>query len=1049
MKRFILILLFLALGYAVVDAQIRVTGTVTSAEDNQPLPGVSVLVKGTQVGTITNASGFYSLEVANREAVLEFSFVGMEDYQVTVGDQTSINVSLSPASLDLDEVVVTAIGISRKQKALGYSVVDVSADATIQKSEPDLLKSLQGKIPGVEIRSSGGSPGSATRITIRGNSSFTGNNEPLFVVDGIPYSNTMVATTDMNLGGGAYGNSLSTLDPNDIESMSVLKGAAAASLYGSRAMNGVVVITTKSGNASASKKGLEVTVSSSVNFETIAKLPEYQNTYGNGANFNYQNANGSWGPRFDMLDSIPIWSQDYVDLGWPETIPYEAQPDNVANLFKTGVVYDNSLNIQGGNDRSAVSLTASTLNNNGYIPFSSFDRYSISTGGSTKLDNGLRVNGSVSYTKSTQVGGIFGNNQADSPEAASSFARALWLGRTWIMEPYTRLDGGPLQQNGQQYDNPLWSWEHNQVTTNMDRVNANIGLSYDLTSWLTASYKIGVNTFIQSRMQVVDIGSRGYEGLGGIVQDNYRSDELESNFILTSNFDITDKLSVTALVGHNLNQRTTDRQAYQGKIMIVPGIYDIDNTQNVIPYGGVYTNRRLIGVFGDVTVDYDNYLFFNLTGRNDWSSTLPLTNNNYFYPAASLSLLLTEAIESLKSNLFNYGKLRVSWGKVGNDALPYSIYDTYGLNNPFLDQPSMFTPNTGYDPNLSPEFKTEFEVGTNLVFFNNRVNFDFTYYNNNSTDLITTIDVSPSTGYTQQYTNVGQLNNKGVEIALGLIPVQTQSGFTWNMNFTFTKNISEVISISEGVDMATIGALFGDPQVVIAVGQPYGVFYGEKDAMDDEGNLLIDQGTGLLIRDTEPDFIGDPNPDFITSMNNSLQFRGIFLSFLIDYKHGGDVYSTSIASLLGRGVTKDTEDREKNFIIPGYYGDPNTGEPLLDSEGNKIPNVTQVSCNDLYFGESFAINSAGYYNVFDATVVRLREISVGFELPKKMLSKLPFGNVSFSVTGRNLWYFAPNIPTHTHFDPDVHGYGSSNVQGVEYSVATNVKRIGFNLKVTF
>lgn len=1050
MKRFTILLAFLMLvGLSLQAQSVQISGNVTSSEDGSPLPGVSVVVKGTTIGTVTNFNGAYALAVPQSANTLVFSFVGMKTQEVPIAGQTVINVVMETDALRIDELVVTAVGISRQQKALGYSVSNVTADQTIQRSEPDLLRVLQGKIPGVEIRSSGGSPGSATRITLRGQSSFFGNNEPLFVVDGIPYSNAMVQTTDMNVGGGAYGNTLSTIDPNNIQSMSVLKGAAAAALYGSRAMNGVVVITTKTGSAGVAKKGLEVTVSSSVNFENIASLPTFQNTYGAGSDFVYSNANGSWGPRFDALDSIPVWNTSYTALGFGTKIPYVAQPNNVKDLFKTGMLYDNSVSIQSGTEKSAVSFTASSLNNSGYIPHSEFNRYSVSAGGSTRLESGVKVNGSVAYTNSEQVGGLFGNNQASSEEAASSFARGLWIARNWIMVPYERVDGGTLTPNHPQFDNPLWSWKHNQVITDMDRIVANIGLEYDITSWMKLSYKVGANKLQQFRKQIVDIGSRGYETLGGIVTDDYEFSELESNFLLTFNKDINDKLNFTAVVGNSVNQRQSDRRVFQGKKLTVPGIYDMNNTQNVIPFGGGISNRRLIGLLADVTIGYDDFLYLNVSGRNDWSSTLPPDNNNYFYPGASVSFLLTEAVDNLKSDVFNYGKLRAAWGRVGQDAPVYSLYDVYGINNPILGQPSLFTPNTGYSPTLTPEFKDEFEIGTDLLFFNGKIGVEFTWYNKKTYNQILAIDVAPSSGYTQQYSNVGELNNKGVELGLTLKPVQTVSGFNWDMFLNYTQNKSEVISIVEGVERATVGGLFGDPSVVVAVGQPYGVFYGDVNYRDDEGNLLINQGTGTLIPDIDQDYYGNPYPKFITSLSNTFSFKGLSFSFMFDYRKGGDVYSNSIVSLLGRGVTKDTEDREKTVIIPGFYGNPNTGEAILDANGQKIPNITQVSVNDLYFGESFAINAAGEWNVYDGTTYRLSEISFGYELPTSILRNTPFGSATFSVSGRNLWYFSPNIPKYTRHDMDVNGYGSSNVQGVEYSVAPSVKRVGFNLRFTF
>jgi len=1068
-----LIVCLVFIGFGVIFAQdIQISGKITSADDGSSLPGVSVFVKGTSIGTATDINGDYSLTVPP-DATLVFSSVGMSTQEVQIAGQTVIDVSLETEVLGLEEVIVTAIGISRAERSLGYSVATLSSDETLQKSEPDLLKSLAGKIPGVDIRSTSGAPGSATRITIRGNSSFLGDNQPLFVVDGIPYSNDQYNTTSQNSGGGAYGTSLSTLDPNDIATVSVLKGAPAAALYGSRAKNGVVVITTKSRSINPSKKGLEVTVSSSVNWENISNLPEYQNTYGNGVDFVYANANGSWGPRFDARDSIETWPlmlEAFPELG--DSVEWKADPNNVKNLFETGLVYENSVNIAGGDEKSGFNLTASALNNDGYIPHSSFDRYSISLGGTTLLSNKLRAGGTFSFTTSQQSGGIFGNNQADDDNAASSFARALWLGRAWDYSlPYTHpVTGEPLQHNGRgQFDNPLWSWEHNKVITDMDRIVGTINLSYNITDWLNASYEIGVNTFVQRRQQIIDKLSRGYQGLGAIIDDDVWQQEIESNFLLTFNKQFGSGLDFKAIIGHNVNQQTADQQAFRGIEIVSPGIYDLDNTNSVIPFGGLYERQRLVGAFADVTVGYKNFLYLNLTGRNDWSSTLPVDSRSYFYPAASASFLFTELLE-VDESIISLGKIRVGWGKVGMDADPYSIYTTYigkasEFTNdkfnykyaafPFLGQAAMTTPDQGNDPELNPEFKTEFEVGTNLGFINNRINIDFTYYSNKSTDMIVSINVPASSGITQQWTNIGEMTNKGVEAALELTPVKTRSGFTWNIFSTFTKNVSEVTDIIEGEpqegeeERVVLYGLFGDPSIIAQVGHPYGVFLGEVNVRDDNDNLLINPGNGFLIRSRTQDIYGDPNPDYKLGVINTFSFRGFSVRALIDYTKGGDVYSYSIVSLLGRGVTKDTEDREHSFIIPGYYGDPNTEEPLLDADGNEIPNITQISMNDLYFGETFAINSAGEWNCYDATVLRLREVAVGYDLPKKLLSKTPFGMITISFTGKNLWFYAPNIPEYTNFDPEVNAYGATNVQGVEYTIAPSVKRYGVNLKFTF
>jgi hypothetical protein len=685
-------------------------------------------------------------------------------------------------------------------------------------------------------------------------------------------------------------------------------------------------------------------------------------------------------------------------------------------------------------------------------------------GGNMRFWDRLTASAAASYSRGEQSGGIFGNNQSSDGYGASSFARALWLGRTWIMDPYEDpATGFPMQPNGDQFDNPLWSWKRNKINTGMDRVTGNVQLALDITPWMKLSYKIGMNTFIQKREEIVDIGSRAnvFGGTGGITNDDVYRQEWNSSLLLS--FDKTfGDLSLMGVVGQEVNARNERRTAYRGFTFTNPGIYDINNTQSVTPFGGGIEERRLMGIFGDVTVGYKNYLFLNLTGRNDWSSTLPLEDNSYFYPAVGLSWIFTDAL-GLESSVFNLGKLRASWGKVGMDADPYSINPIYELRStkldngpyfPFLGQAAMARPQTGFDPQLSPEFKTDLEFGTYLVFFNNRIGLDVTYYQSQSTDMIYPVFVAPSSGYTNYYTNVGRMDNKGWEIGLDLAPVKTASGFDWTIYGSFTKNVNEVKNINDKDSLTYVSQLFGDPSSAIIIGEPYGVFYGEVSATDGNGNFLIDPGDGNIIKETEKSAYGSPYPAFMLGLTNRFSYKGLSLSFLIDYRHKGALFSNSITSLLGRGVTKDTEDRETTQIIPGVYGDPLTLEPILDANGDVIPNNSQITVNDLYFyaggpNTSFAINSAGEWQVYDATVLRLRELSLGYSLPVSLLQSTPIKGVNISFTARNIWFFAPNIPKYTNFDPEISTYGATNVQGVEYSGAPSTKRWGINLRIIF
>ena len=493
--------------------------------------------------------------------------------------------------------------------------------------------------------------------------------------------------------------------------------------------------------------------------------------------------------------------------------------------------------------------------------------------------------------------------------------------------------------------------------------------------------------------------------------------------------------------------------------MINSGIYHIANTTSLVAVpdpitdGSLdyYQQQRLNAVFADISLGYRDYLFLNLTGRNDWSSTLPENNRSYFYPAVASSFVFSEAF-NMQSNLLSMGRIRASWAKIGADADPYQIYNIYSVRSayfPFRGLPGMSTPTTSTDPNLTPEFSTEIELGTQLDFFNNRLGIDFAWYDRRSTDQIAPVSVPASTGYQYMVTNFGELQNTGVELGLNIVPVRLPNSLEWSIFSTFTKNRSEVLSLTGDEERIVLAGLFGDPSPVLEVGQPYGILRGSISPRDPDGNLLIDPGTGNLLDSREDATVGNPNPDFVLGLSNTFTYKGFTLGMLVDYVHGGDIYSETISSLMGRGVTKDTEDRERVFTIPGYYGDPNTGEALLDADGNKIPNTTHVNLNDLVFTNAFAINSASEWNVFDASVFRIREISLGYTLTREQMGSLPFGSATISLTGRNLWFYALNMPKHTNFDPEINSYGASNVQGVDYSGAPSVKRYGVNLRLTF
>ena len=1048
---FLLTCLFLV-GVGLVNAQSRsVSGSVFSADDGQPVIGATVKVKGTTEGTITDTDGKFRINVPASGKNLLISFVGMKTIEVEA--KNDVVIKLEADAKQMDEVVVTAVGIKRSQKSLGYAASTMAPEDALNKSQPDFLKELQGNVAGVDVRSSQGTPGAATRINIRGNSSFFGDNEPLIIVDGVPVSNDQVATTSQTSGGGAYSNGFSSIDPNDIATMTVLKGSAAAALYGSRASNGVIIIKTKSGNVGGMKKKLEVTLNSSWSTESIANLPDYQNLYGAGSNFSYSNANGSWGAKFGTLDSIPLQNSDwkkYYPKSFPSSgnIAYKAQPNNVKDLFKTGLVAENSINLAGGNGKSAFNVTLSNLDQTGYVPNSSYGRTSISVGGSSELANGLTIRGSVSFTNTKQLGSQFGENQVSG--ASSSFARALFLARNWDIagQPYETPTGLPISTSNAQYDNPLWDFQHNTVNTNVDRVMSNFSAEYKILDWLSASYQLGSSIYSLDRKEIIDIGSRAAGGKGDIKTDIYRHAEFESNFLLTAQKDLfDDNFSVKFILGHNLNDQNTTRQANDGAEISVPGIYSLTNTKTQTVLEDAITQRRLVGVFGDLTLGYKNYVFLNVSGRNDWSSTLPIANRSYFYPAVSGSFIFSDALD-IKSDLFSIGKIRAGWAKVGNDASAYSLVNTYGVLTPFNGQATASVGSASKDPNLQPEFTQEVELGTMLEFFKRRLAFDFTWYNKISTNQIGSISLPASSGFSSYLTNFGKIQNTGVELDATAKVIDNRD-FKWSFHYTFTKNKNTVLELANGVERIQLNGVLDNISPYLEKGMPFGYLRGTVNYRDAQGNLLIDPKTGLLIPDPNQKMVGDPNPDYKMGLGTTVTYKNFFLSAHFDMTKGGDIYSVTVNTLLGRGVTQDTQDREHTWVIPGYYGDANTGKPILDASGNKIANTIQVTTNDLYFGNSFAINGQTEFSVYDATVYRFRELTFGYDFNKKLLAKTPFGSATISFSAYNLWFYAPNIPKHTNFDPETNSYGSTSTQGIELSAAPSTRRLGVNLKLTF
>jgi TonB-linked SusC/RagA family outer membrane protein len=1112
MKKFLLLCFSFAFVLSALAQERVVSGKITAAEDGTTLPGVNVVLKGTTTGTVTDVDGNFRLGVPSSGGTLVFSFIGLQTQEIVIGDRSIIDIRMGLDVQQLTEVVVTAVGIERERKALGYAVSELAGDKIRQKSEPDIVRSLQGKVAGVNIIGAGGAVGEGTNITIRGNSSLLGNNQPLFVVDGVPFDNSTYTTGSFTSRTTASNRSFD-LDPNNIESMTVLKGAAAAALYGSRAANGVIVVTTKSGSGKATKKGLEITLTSGFSAETVANLPDYQQRYVQGNNFKYVDGNfGTWGASFDpnqpewlisnnanLIKSIdpttgkPWVSHPYDRYTTASSSPFFGQkyvgdsvllsPHNTPkDFFQTGSVFETGLSVSGGNQTGNITAGVSRSRNEGITPFNIGTRTSVNIGGNMKLDNGLYVGGSASYVR----------NELTSPPSAG-----LFTGGTSITErllytpPNVDVKGLPSrdpQGNSAFYrpdnDNPYFLAEFAPQESNVDRYFGNLYFGYDLTDWLNVTLKGGFNSYSQQNFGVLPISTNAAP-TGQITDDRISNREADYNLIFTATKDISADLNLKAILGGNLNKRTTERQAYQGTGIIVRGLNDLDNTQSVLPFGGGITERGYEAVFTDLTFGYKDYLFLNLTGRNDWTSTLPVDQRSYFYGGASSSFIFSDAFD-ISNNWFSYGKLRAGFARVGNDTQAYltqqvNFFTNNSLGNniaafgfPYTSAaPGASTYNVQSigqalgNPQLTPEFTTEWEIGADLRFLNNRVGLELTYYDRSSTDQIVSIPIPRSSGFDSKTVNIGEVTNSGIEAALDITPVQLNNSFRWNIFSVFTRNRNEVVSLTEGLDEVFVAGFGNSVQVAHAAGQPYGQLKGQTAERDAAGNLLVDPSTGKLIIGNDLEFIGDPNPDYQIGITNTFSFKGISLNFLIDYRHGGDMYSGTYNQLYGRGLTPGTipdgpNGRRITLVIPGVVGDPTTQQAVLDENGNSIPNGTQLTVNDWFFINTFASSGGDEFSVFDASTIRLRELSIGYDLPKSLLSRTPFGSASITFTGRNLWYKALNFPSDLNFDPETSSLGAGNIvgltanpnqsgnsQGVDFGVIPTTKRFGVNLKLTF
>lgn len=1031
----------------IVNAQNRtVSGKVTAVSGGDPLGSVTVTVVGSTTSTQTDGNGSYSINATNG-ALLRFSLIGHTSQTVSVGDRTVVNVQLAGEDEAIEEVVVTAQGIQRTAKSIGYATQRVGGDDLVQKSETNVLNSMQGKVAGVNISSSSGQPGSSTNINIRGVTSFGGNNQPLIVVDGIIFSND-TDNSQNTLFGSQPSNRLNDIPPDNIESISVLKGPAASALYGSRASAGVLMITTKTGKGLRGKT--EVTVNSSANFQNVAYLPKYQTLYGQGANNIYNNqSTNSWGPAFGTMDEV-------IQGGTGLTVPYQAYPNNIRDFYNTGAFYQNSVNLAGGDEKSNFVAGLSSTIQNGIVPTSKYNRHTANVGGNRVLNNGISIGGTLTYSKTSQRGATMGNG-------GSAFGQI-----TRVPVSYD-LNGTPLLNAAgeRQYflpgqNSPLWSVENEFFESDVDRVFGNLNIGYDIADWLNVSYRVTGDTYFDQRRQVLRIGA-ARAPLGAIDADNRFRSELNGDLMITAKQEdiFVDGLNATLLLGQNLNSRDSRES---GVVSSGLSMFGFDNVANASVFTGSYSNRfrrRLVGHYAQLSLGYNDYLFLELTGRADKSSTLPTSNNTYFYPSASLSFIPTTAWESLRSDVLSYWKIRANAARVGRDADPYLLTTLYSISSFGNNTASIQFPlNVGGssipgfaigsrigNPNLKPEFVSSFEVGTQFGLFNNRIDLDFTYFSTRSSSQIFNVAVANASGFNTRTSNIGEMTNRGIEVLLSGYPIRN-ANFSWNMNVNFTRIRNNVYSIfgdePVGGTELTSSVIPGINSFTgiapsIAEGYPYGVIVGAQTPRNENGDLLINPTTGLFQPGIGNRVVSNPQKDYTLGFSNTFTYKGVSLMALVDIQKGGQLYSFTQVDMRSAGhIDMTGVDRTQPRILPGVI-------EVKDGAGNVTgyrPNDIQISAQSYWSGLGGIASEAA---VFDATSYRLRELAINYSLPARVLENSPFGQVSFGFSGRNLFMFAPGFPG----DPEVNTQGAGNVQGMDLNGVPTTRNYGFNIRASF
>lgn len=1077
-KRIHLFLLALAIGVIQGAAQVTtVRGIVTTEEDGEPVIGASVIVKGTSLGTVTDVNGRFELSGLPPSATrLLISYISLMAKEVAIAPQVS--VTLKSDTHLLDEVVVTALGISREKKALGYTAQEVKQDALVQGKDNNLLNSLSGKIAGVRITNTQGDVGSS-RIVIRGETSIAGENQPLFIVDGIPVDNSQL---NARSSGRDFKNAIADLNPEDIKTLTVLKGPNAAALYGARAAHGAIVITTKGGDKR--QKGIGITLHSSTQVSFVATLPEFQNLFGQGAGgrFSYVDGKGagvndgvdeSWGPRLDIGLLIPQFDSPLdADCNRVAT-PWVSHPNNVRDYFRMGISTNNGISVARGDDKYQFRVGYNYEKQVSIVPDAGTNKTNISLNTDYHLAKWIVVGATANYivyTAPSLPGSA--TPSGSNVRSNSPMLQFLWFGRqvdtNSLKADYTR------NWNSSYYDNPFWSASYNTQSQERHRLIGDLHAEFRLTDGLNVRFRTSTDWYNDRRKSKVKWGSAGAGSpYGSYAEDAYTVKENNTEVLATYIKQLNKNWGIDALLGFNVRNKQYENNYQAAPRLAVADLYTLTNSRDPLTSSNDFYRLRQYGLYGSIQLDYRRWAFLNITGRNDWSSTLPVDNNSYFYPSVTASVLLSEAF-GWRSKAVNYLKIRGGWSQVGADANPYQLATVFTSETAFNGNPLQSSSTIGMNPNLKPEKTSSIEAGFEAAFWDNRLCLDFTYYKTDSRNQILKLATTAASGYTSQVRNAGHIRNRGYEIQLGAVPIQTSKGFRWNLDLNYGANSSKVVKLDDEGLITSYRLYSSGIQILASVGEAYGTLFGTSYVRDANGNVVVD-ANGLPKISTTNKTLGKFTPDWTGGISNTFSYRSLSLSFLIDASVGGSIFSNTNKTGKYTGVLANTlsgRDAEhgglwyytaamgNNVRLPEspsysvssdglYYAQVNGQSTRVYQDGIMVEGVTEsgskneeVVSAEKYYHRIYSIAEA---NVYDASYVKLREVALSYRLPRLWTQKLHLQEASVTLTGRNLWTIYKSVP---NIDPES-ALTTGNAQGVEaYSLPTT-RSFGVNLSVKF